>query len=297
MSENRTNARLKVFASVLSATLFIVPFKFAASEGRGTGAAVVLLFFVTLFFSPWAILRWMRADGSTRKQTLRLSWKMSLCAALGNIAQGLAFQMLHAGVATTFIQMNILFVALLSVLWLGEQLRWTTVIGMILAMGGIVVIQWPALSGHLEWSIGVLWAVTAALGFSCLDILSRRDAHGVDAVATNVLRAGGAMMILLWVPGAQEQIASMGLAHIGACGLAALFGPGLARLLLISASRELPAAESALIQQLRPPLAIPLTSLVFGAWPSTWEWWGSGLVATGVIAPIGWALQKRARSS
>jgi drug/metabolite transporter (DMT)-like permease len=218
---------------------------------------------------------------------------MGIAAALGNIAQGLAFELLHAGVAATFIQMNILFVALLSVIWLGEALDLGTVLGMALALAGVFVTQWSSLSGHFEWSVGVFWAVLAAFGFSCIDALSRRYAQGVDAVVTNVGRAGIGTLLLACLPGALHQFLSMEVSQIAALALAAILGPGVGRLLLISASRELPAAESALIQQLRPPLALPLTSLVFGVWPTEWEWWGSMLVAAGVVVPLSVAMRRR----
>ena len=201
---------------------------------------------------------------------------------------------MHAGVAVVFIQMNVLFVAVLGVVWLGESLRWSTGVGILLAALGMGVAQWPALSGHLSVGWGVLWSVVAAFLFSLMDVFSRRDAHGVDAVLTNVVRAWMAALFLTFFPGALQQFVDMSPYEVGACAVAAIFGPGIARQLLISAARDLPAAESALLQQIRPLLAIPLTSLVFGAWPTVWEWWGAVLVATGVVLPLGYALLRRA---
>lgn len=289
----QTKARLKVAIAVLSSTLFVVPFKIAASGGRGLGAALGLLFFVAILFSPWALVLFPKMDRPARHATFSLSWKLGIAAALGNVAQGFAFEHLHAGVATTFTQLNVMFVAILSVLWLGERLRFELGIGIGLALGGVFLSQWPAVFGHFAWNIGIFWAIFAAFWFSWLDILSRRHSHGVDTVVTNVQRTWIATLILCLIPGALRQFLDMDLLQMCACALAALLGPGLGRILLISASRELPAAESALIQQLRPPLAIPLTSVVFGLWPTVWQWWGSGLVAAGVIIPILIALVRR----
>ena len=63
----------------------------------------------------------------------------------------------------------------------------------------------------------------------------------------------------------------------------------------VRASNELPAVESALLQQLRPVLALPLTSLVFGVWPTGWEWAGCALLTLGVIIPSLHGLRKNAR--
>lgn len=273
--------------------MFILPFKVASRDGKGSGAAFGLLLFVGLIFSPWALVRLAKVDREMKRATISLAWKLALFAGLGNVAQGWAFETLHAGVAVTFIQMNVLFVALLGVVWLGESLRWSTSFGIALAVLGIALTQWPALSGHFTVGWGVFWSVLAALWFSLMDLFSRRDAHGVDAVLTNVVRSWMAVAMLSLIPGALSQFSSMNAFEVGACALAAIFGPGIARQLLISAARELPAAESALLQQLRPLLAIPLTSVVFGVWPTVWEWWGSILVGAGVVLPLGYALLRR----
>ncbi len=281
-------------AAVISATFFILPFKVASRDGNGSGAALGLLFFVGLIFAPWGFVRLGRMGREQKRATVSLAWKLALFAGLGNVAQGWAFETLHAGVAVVFIQMNVLFVAVLGVVWLGESLRWSTGVGILLAALGMGVAQWPALSGHLSVGWGVLWSVVAAFLFSLMDVFSRRDAHGVDAVLTNVVRAWMAALFLTFFPGALQQFVDMSPYEVGACAVAAIFGPGIARQLLISAARDLPAAESALLQQIRPLLAIPLTSLVFGAWPTVWEWWGAVLVATGVVLPLGYALLRRA---
>ncbi len=275
-----------VLGAVLSATVFILPFKAAAEGGRGAGAALGLLGFVVVLFGPWAVARIHLLPAPVRLGSFSLAWKLAIFAAWGNVAQGYAFEQLHAGVATTFIQMNVLFVALLGVLWLGERLRYGVALGVFLAFLGVLVSQYPALSGHFSWSVGIFWAIGAALGFSLIDVLARRGAHAADPLLTNVIRALGATLLLSFVPGAVQQFLEMDREQVAACAAAALLGPGIARQLLIHAAQELPAVESALLQQLRPLLALPLGSVVFDQWPSDWEWIGCGFIIAGIIAPF-----------
>ena len=281
-----TRARLKVLGAVFSATLFILPFKVAAGQDQGAGAALGLMLFVFVLFFPWALRRFPKTDSANRRATVSLSWKLAVAAGLGNLAQGYALETLHAGVAVTFIQMNVLFVAVLAFLWLREPMTVPVMFGVALAAFGIVVTQWPALSGNFDWSFGVLWAVFSAFCFSMMDLLSRREIKNADPIVTNVLRALLGTLFLAAFPGALEQFLSMSSKQIGACALAALTGPGIARLLLISAARDLPAVQSALIQQVRPLLALPVTSIVFGLWPSGWEWGGAILITMGVVLPF-----------
>jgi drug/metabolite transporter (DMT)-like permease len=275
-----------VLLAVLCTALFLLPFKVAAEGGKGAGASLGALLFVGLLFAPWALQRHVKSEPEKRRATVSLAWKLGLAGALGNLAQGYAFDSIHPGVASTFIQLNALFVALLGSLWLAESLRAVTAFGIALALLGIVVAQWPAITGNFDWNWGIFWAVLAAFAFSIMDLASRRDSRDADSVVSNVLRSWLAMLLLALMPGVLRQFLSMGPLEVGACALAALLGPGLGRGLLISASRELPAAESALLQQLLPPLALPLTSVVFGTWPTKWEWWGSVLVGAGVVLPL-----------
>lgn len=281
----RSRARLKVALAVICAALFVLPFRIAARDGRGAGAALGLLLSVVLLFSPWAIRRWQGLTSELRQNSAHLAWKLALAAAFGNIAQGYAFQMLHAGVAATVVQMNVLFVGLLGALWLREALGWMTILGLLLSVLGAALTQSPLslTSRMLDW--GVIWGLAAALGFSMMDLLSRRDAHGVDSVVTNVLRSLGAALLLAALPAARTQLMSMGPHELLACCAASVLGPGFARQLLISASRDLPAVESALLQQLRPLLALPLASVVFASWPTVWQWIGCGLITVGVVVP------------
>ena len=55
-----------------------------------------LLFCVGMLLFPWAAVRWSRNDAEQRRRTFSLSWKMGLAGAMGNIAQGYAFEHLHA---------------------------------------------------------------------------------------------------------------------------------------------------------------------------------------------------------
>lgn len=281
----RARARLKVVLAVISAAVFVLPFRVAARDGRGAGAALGLLLSVVVLFAPWAARRWRRLAPPLRQNSFHLAWKIALAAAFGNIAQGYAFEMLHPGVAATVVQMNVLFVGLIGALWLREKLTLVTWIALLLSVAGAALSQSTLSNAAVELDWGVVWGLAAALGFSMMDLLSRREAHGVDSVVTNVLRCFGAALLLAALPAARAQLLSMGQTELLACAAASILGPGFARQLLISASRDLPAVESALLQQLRPLLALPLASLVFASWPTVWQWSGCGLISFGVALP------------
>ena len=285
MTNNLWKARGKVLGAAFLATLFIVPFKYAARDGNGAGAALGLLLSVSVLLLPFGGRRLLTVSKEVRKNTLSLGWKLALCAAFGNMAQGFGFAALHPGLASVFIQMGMVFVAILSVLWLKEKLAAHLVAAVILCVGGIIFSQRAALTGGAEINWGAAWAIGAALGFALMDLLSRKHANHVELVASNWIRSLLGTLILACVPGAITQLLHFTPMQWGAVFVAGLIGPGLARQLLLSAARSLPAVESSLIQQFRAVMVLPLGSVAFGVWPTSDEWVGAAFIVSGLFVP------------
>lgn len=274
-----------MLGAALAAALFVIPFKAAADGGHGKGAALGLLLGVVLWFAATTGWRWRRASSPTRRQSLVLAAKLALAAAIGNVAQGLAFSELHGGIASVLLQTHVLWVTLLGWLWLREPIGLRLGFGVALTVGGVLSLH-GGVGDASELRCGVLWAVLAAASFALLDALARRHMQGTDTYLVNTGRAALAALLIGLLPGAWAQLLAMGPFRLGACLLAALIGPGLARLLILSAARELPATENALIQQLRPVVALPLASVVWGHWPAPHEWRGCLLILLGVTLPL-----------
>ncbi|MCH2108533.1 MAG: DMT family transporter [Polyangiaceae bacterium] len=286
-------ARLLVLGAMLSATAFILPFKYAARDGYGAGAALGLLISVSVWLFPPALYRFSKDSPDLRRRSFKLGWRLSLAAALGNIAQGFAFMELHAGVATVFIQTSVVFVALLGRLWLKEPFQPIFRLSLFFCLGGVVYSQLPFPTEMSQLNHGIFWGLASAFGFAMLDLLSRRYSQGADLIQSNFIRSLLAAVIISFLPGAVSQLLDFGAHRWLAISVAALLGPGIARQLLLQASKTLPALESSLLQQLRPVLALPVASLTFGIWPTHHEWWGSSLIILGVALGPVWTLCRR----
>ncbi len=263
----------------------MIPFKIAASAGHGRGAALGLLLGAALWFAAPALYRWRSLEPVQKSASLRLALLLTVAAAAGNVAQGLALARLHAGVASVILQTQLLWVALLGWIWLRERVRPMLGIGLVLCLAGLSVMRGTDLYG-LRLEGGVLWALLAALGFAMMDITSRKHAARADSLVANALRALLAACLVALVPGSIGELMEMTPVQLGALALAALLGPGAARQLLIMAARDLPASESSLLQQLRPLIALPLASLWFGVWPRPQEWTGCVLILIGLGLPL-----------
>ena len=189
MTDSIWRARCKVLGAAFLAPLFIVPFKYAARDGNGAGAALGLLLSVSVLLLPWGGNRIVAASKEVRKNTFSPGWKLGLCAAFGNVAQGFGFTALHPGLASVFVQMSMVFVAIFSVVWLKEKLSARLWAAVTLCATGIAFSQRAASTGVAKINRGVAWTIGAALGFSLMDLLSRKHARQVDIVASNWIRS------------------------------------------------------------------------------------------------------------
>ncbi len=95
---------------------------------------------------------------------------------------------------------------------------------------------------------------------------------------------------VLWlslVPGRLSGFWSMAPSVMGLAALAALFGPFMARLLLIYAARDIEAALTSLVNLLSPVFTLVLGWLLFRSLPTTLELVGGLVVMVGTMAALG----------
>jgi O-acetylserine/cysteine efflux transporter len=141
------------FASVKIGLEAAPPLVFAGL--RALVGAVILV--------PVALVR----DGRPR---VRVTWGWHLLLGLTNIAgffalQTLALLALPSGLTAVLIYLQPVLVGLLAWRFLGESMRPTKAVGLLLGFGGIVVVSAGAISGDLS-TAGVLEAVGAALAWA-----------------------------------------------------------------------------------------------------------------------------------
>jgi O-acetylserine/cysteine efflux transporter len=77
-----------------------------------------------------------------------------------------------ASTASIVGQLGLPFTTILSVIFLGERVRWRRGLGMLLAFVGVMVVSLKP--GELSFSLGLLWIVASALAGSSAGILMKR---------------------------------------------------------------------------------------------------------------------------
>ena len=110
--------------------------------------------------------------------------------------------------ARTTVAMNIaliysaspVLIAIGAVLWLGEKFRWQQIVGVLLAMSGVLHVivkgQWASLA-EVQWVPGDLWIVAAMVAWAAYALLQKWWASPLSATARLAAIALGGVLVLL----------------------------------------------------------------------------------------------------
>lgn len=163
----------------------------------------------TLAFGRWAIAGlllgwWTRAELWQHRHYLRRHWgQYVLLGTLGMLVCGAWVYL--AGHTTTAVNIALIYSAapvlimLVSALWLHEHLRASQLLGVALAVLGVVHVvlkgQWGALA-NLRFTAGDLWIVAATLAWTLYSVLQRVWPAPLSASARLAAICAGGVLVL-----------------------------------------------------------------------------------------------------
>lgn len=273
---------------------FVVPWKLAAENGDTQIMVLVMLVSSALFNS----LLLCRPAAPSLRHTLQ-GWRLLLglasCFAVltlaGNSATAHAISRLSAPMVSVILRSDVLITAALGWLYLGERLRLRFVWGAALAGVGLWIAQSPD-PGAVGDAVGVGICLSAAVAFSIMGVMTRRYIHDLDPLALNALRLWLSVGIWFAVNDwpTREQLNT---AVVVYASLAAVIGPGLARLALMLSARDLSARWTALLGLTGPMWAVLFSTLWLQQLPTSGEICGGGLLLLGIFFALPSASTRR----
>ncbi|MFK7897332.1 MAG: DMT family transporter [Myxococcota bacterium] len=289
------------FASAIGVAFMVIPWKMATHAGEPGVAVLLLLGVAAAANSLLAIgqkLTGRISGASVRRIDLAVAALLAIFTLLGNHASALAAVELSPAVLNVLLRTDILFVALLGALLLGEKVDRPFWVGAAIAALGLVVSQGmpsevalgesgvgesPKLSSMVMSGTGI--AILAAGAFSGLSIVTRYFVHRINLVAVNAIRLW--MAVLLWLLLNEWPLwSSIPTKQIGYAAVAAIAGPFLGRLCLMMSARYLEARVTTLVQLTAPALTLVLAFVMMGEWPSARELVGGLIIIAGVAVPL-----------
>lgn len=179
-------------------------------------------------------------------------------------------------------------IAMGAVLWLGETFRWQQVVGVALALTGVVHVvvqgQWLALAS-VQWVAGDLWIVAAMLAWAAYALLQKLWPSPLGSTARlAAISAGGVAVLFPCAVWEQLQPATPAWTwQATAMVVAAALAPGLAAYWLYGATQKILGASRVAVTLYLGPLYAALAAWgVLGEPLGSHHWAGAALILPGV---------------
>lgn len=285
------------FAAALGSAGFVIPWKLANQAGDPDLSAVVMLAAAALANSLLVLGHRLT---SRPLEPRRLGTDLAVAAVLatftllGNLESARAIQVLSPALLNVLLRAEVMLVAVLAWLFLGERVERRFWLGAALAMVGLFVLQvHPAdRGGAASLGRGTAMALGAAACFSALAVVTRRFIHRIDPVLVNALRLW--IAVALWFSfHTLPSLAEIPRAQIGWAVAAAMLGPFASRLCLMLSARHVEARTTTLVNLTSPLLTVPLAWALLADMPRVHQLVGGAIMMAGIAVPL---LRPRSRA-
>ena len=210
---------------------------------------------------------------------------ITLSATLGNYCMSLALQSLSPALAITVQRFEVLFVILLSFIFLKEPYsKWFPVSGVVCILG-----VWLIQDGQLEETklldMAILLPIISAFFFSCMALCNKKAIAYLNANQINILRLSLSIPLLGMFIDWQEFFGQSLEIWFWAAA-SSMFGPFATRLFTNTAMKYIPVSLVIIILGLAPVISYILQISIDGQMPSFTELFGSFIICAGVLASL-----------
>ena len=283
MKRRNIGVVLAVIAALFVAVFFI-PYK-RVGLFAPYGSVVLAMLAIGAALSTLATVT-ERGRPSNRRAEYKAALVLGVLTIVGNLCTQLSIQLISPGLLSVVQQTQILMVTAAAFCFLGERPAVGFWLGLILALVGLGIIRFPGADTAHANLAGVVFALVSSLGFALMHVYTRKVIHEIRPATVNAARLWLAVLVLALVPGFASGLNSLGWYGWLLCGLAALLGPFLGRVLVMHAVRYIPAAESSLYTLITPVFAYFLGFLFYDIVPVWQEYLGSTILIVGVFLPL-----------
>ena len=280
--------------AAFSVSAFVIPWKVANTLGDTRVNTLILLSAAAMFNSALVTVQ-QRSFPRFRAFDFGFAIALAAFTLAGNLASARAIAQLSPALLTVIQRSEVIIVALLAWLLIGERIDRRFTIGAVVAGCGLVVLQDPFASGPPR-AAGMSLALFSALCFSSMAVLTRKYIQRLHLVSVNALRLWLAVGLWFVFNGLPEAILEISPAQAGYACLAAFFGPFLGRLSLMMSAKYLQARITTLATLTAPPVTLALAYFLLDDLPRTREILGGLIMLAGISIPIlAWTRSGRQR--
>ncbi len=189
---------------------------------------------------------------------------------------------LPAGVAAVITSLQPVFVSILAIKFLGEKLRATQALGLLLGLGGVVLVLGPTFDNKIP-VIGIISVFIALAGSTIATLLQKKYGAGIPLLAGTAYQYIASGLVLAALAGVTGGVHIQWSSHFIVAFLWLLFGLSFgAVLLLLWLLNTGTAASVSSLMYLVPPVTAVEAYLLFGEKVNTQGFLGIGICALGV---------------
>jgi drug/metabolite transporter (DMT)-like permease len=209
---------------------------------------------------------------------------LALLTLAGNLAAAAAIARISGPLLSVLQRTEVIMVALIAWIFIGERVDGWYWLGAIIALLGIWLLQ----SGDADDATfeGILFGLFSAACFSAMIPLTRKYIERIDPVTVNALRLWLSVGLWFVVYGPPPLWETFNGALLLYGSLAAVLGPFLARTFVMISSRYVESRITALVLLCAPFFTLRMAWLFLQSWPSPRELYGGGIMLVGVAIPL-----------
>ncbi len=283
----RTRGVLLTAAASAFGAIFLVPYQAAVAAGDRASATAAMIASAAVFNVIVAMWR-RRGVEAPAPGTMRVALALAVLTIAGNVSIAHSLPQIGAGMTSVVMKSQAVLTPLIAWVTIREKVSPHLFVGLAFALGGFLVMQYADVDAN---AVFPWWALAAAVAFSGMLIVTRRYIRGRSTTDINAIRLVIAVVLVYAIPAELGGARFFGSSALWInAALAGLLGPGISRLLLMSALRYVTASMVALVGLVGPVFAFVVAYFVFGDVPTPIEIAGAVLILGGVAWPV-WRAQ------